>query len=322
MVNWIDLVIVLIILVEVLLGLRVGFLRGVLDLAMVVAGILGGAVGYRMVADPLGRLLDIEGNAVNVLAFVLVVFVVQGILSLLIGMPLRAVLAAIRTLPPARWLDALLGILPGAGKGVLLASLLVVTAAVLPVGSRVNSAFEKSTLGQALLSRATTVTYRVQDLIGLDIADFTTGAEPDTEATRDLPFTVDSGLTVSHEDELEMLQLVNQERERHGLASLTLDPLLQTAARDHCQEMFELGYFGHDSPVTGSPSDRLDSLGAEYIVTGENLAYAPDVDVAHQGLMDSTGHRVNILSSQYSRIGIGVIESPSRGKMFTQEFAD
>ncbi len=322
MVNWIDLVIVLIILVEVLLGLRVGFLRGVLDLAMVVAGILGGAVGYRMVADPLGRLLDIEGNAVNVLAFVLVVFVVQGILSLLIGMPLHAVLAAIRTLPPARWLDALLGILPGAGKGVLLASLLVVTAAVLPVGSRVNSAFEKSTLGQALLSRATTLTYRVQDLIGLDIADFTTGAEPDTEATRDLPFTVASGLTVSHEDEHEMLQLVNQERERHGLASLTLDPLLQTAARDHCQEMFELGYFGHDSPVTGSPSDRLDSLGAEYIVTGENLAYAPDVDVAHQGLMDSTGHRANILSSQYRRIGIGVIESPSRGKMFTQEFAN
>jgi uncharacterized protein YkwD len=322
MANWIDLVIVLIILVEVLLGLRVGFLRGVLDLAMVVAGILAGAADYRIVAEPLGRLFHIEGNAVNVLAFVLVVFVVQGILSLVVAMPLRAVLAAIRTLPPARWLDALLGIVPGAGKGVLLASLLVVTAAVLPVGSRVNGAFEKSVLGQALLSRATMVTYRVQNLIGLDIADFTTRVEPATDATHALPFTVSNGLAISREDEQEMLDLVNQERERHGLASLSSDPLLQEAARDHSREMFELGYFGHDSPVSGSPSDRLDAIGAQYLVTGENLAYSPDVDVAHEGLMNSTGHRANILSSEYRRIGIGVIESPTHGKMFTQEFAN
>ncbi len=322
MANWIDLVIVLIILVEVLLGLRVGFLRGVLDLAMVVAGILAGAAGYRIVAEPLGRLLHIEGNALNVLAFVLVVFVVQGILSLVVAMPLRAVLAAVRTLPPARWLDALLGIVPGAGKGVLLASLLVVTAAVLPVGSRVNSAFATSVLGQALLSRATMVTYRVQNLIGLDIADFTTTVEPATDTTHALPFAVSGGLTVSREDEREMLDLVNQERERHGLASLTSDPLLQEAARDHSREMFELGYFGHDSPVSGSPSDRLDAVGAQYMVTGENLAYSPDVDVAHEGLMNSSGHRANILSPEYRRIGIGVIESPSHGKMFTQEFAN
>lgn len=322
MVNWIDLFIVLIILVEVLLGLRVGFLRGVLDLAMVVAGILAGAAGYRLVADPLGRLLNIEGNALNVLAFVLVVFVVQGILSLLVAMPLRAVFSAIRTLPPARWLDAILGILPGVGKGVLLAALMVVTAAVLPAGPRITSAFEESTLSQTLLSRATMVTYRVQNLIGLDIADFATGTKPDAETGRALPFSVGSGLTVNQDDEREMLRLVNQERERHGLARLSPDPLLQEAARDHSQEMFELGYFGHDSPESGSPSDRLDALDIPFMVTGENLAYAPGVDVAHQGLMDSTGHRANILSAEYRRIGIGVIESPSRGKMFTQEFAN
>ena len=322
MANWIDLVIVLIILAEVLLGLRVGFLRGVLDLAMVVAGILAGAVGYRLVAEPLGRLLHIEGNAVNVLAFVLVVFVVQGLLSLLIGMPLRAVLAAIRTLPPARWLDSLLGILPGAGKGVLLASLLVVTLAVLPVGPRINSAFEQSVLGQALLSRATIVTYRIQNIIGLDIADFTAGVEPDTDTDRALPFTVTDGLTPSPDEEQEMLRLVNQERQRHGLASLTPDPLLREAARAHGEEMFKLGYFGHESPVSGSPSDRLEAAGCQFLDAGENLAYAPDVDVAHRGLMESTVHRANILSSQYRRIGIGIIESPTRGKMFAQEFTD
>lgn len=322
MANWLDLVIVLIILAEALLGLRVGFLRGMLDLIMVVVGILAGAVGYRIVADPLVRLLHIEGSAVNVLAFVLVVFVVQGLLSLLVGMPLRAVLAAVRTVPPARWLDSALGILPGAGKGVLLASLLVVTLAVLPVGSRISNVFEKSGLGQTLLSRATLVTYRIQDLIGLDIADFTAGNESDTDTDRTLPFTVTSGLAPSQGDEQEMLQLVNQEREHHGLAPLIFDPLLQAAARDHGEEMFELGYFGHESPVSGSPSDRLEAEGAQFTEAGENVAYAPDVQVAHRGLMESTGHRANILSPQFRRIGIGIIESPTRGKMFTQEFTD
>ena len=58
------------------------------------------------------------------------------------------------------------------------------------------------------------------------------------------------------------------------------------------------------------------------IPTAENLALAPNVDIAHKGLMNSPGHRANILSPSFGRVGIGVIDGGGYGKMFAQEFAD
>ncbi|MGA7672612.1 MAG: CAP domain-containing protein, partial [Nitrolancea sp.] len=92
-------------------------------------------------------------------------------------------------------------------------------------------------------------------------------------------------------------------------------------ALEHSQEMLELGYFAHISPLRGSPTDRMDAAGVSYSVAGENIAYAPTVNVAERGLMRSPGHRANILSSDFTRIGIGVIVTPFGTRMFTQEFA-
>jgi uncharacterized protein YkwD len=59
--------------------------------------------------------------------------------------------------------------------------------------------------------------------------------------------------------------------------------------------MFKLKYFSHDSPVASSPFDRLKAAGFSYLRAGENLADAQSVSVAHRALMDSPGHRENIL---------------------------
>ena len=59
-----------------------------------------------------------------------------------------------------------------------------------------------------------------------------------------------------------------------------------------------------------------------FTVAGENLAYAPDVATAHQGLMESEGHRRNILDPQFRRVGIGIIATDSWGMMITQNFAN
>ena len=84
--------------------------------------------------------------------------------------------------------------------------------------------------------------------------------------------------------------------------------------------MLKLGYFAHNSPVSGSPSDRLQAAGISFRVAGENLAYAPTVEIAHRGLMNSPGHRANILSPDFTRVGIGVIVAPNGERMFTQDF--
>ncbi len=86
--------------------------------------------------------------------------------------------------------------------------------------------------------------------------------------------------------------------------------------------MFRNGYFSHDSPTTGSPFDRINAAGISYVVAGENLALAPTLSVAHEGLMDSPGHRANILEPSFGRAGIGAIRSPGRGTMYTQLFRD
>ena len=81
-----------------------------------------------------------------------------------------------------------------------------------------------------------------------------------------------------------------------------------------------LKYFGHESPVAGSPFDRLKAAGITYARAGENLAYAQSVAVAHRALMDSPGHRENILRPEFTRIGIGVISAGAYGRMVTQLF--
>jgi uncharacterized membrane protein required for colicin V production len=266
--NVVDIVIVLIIILEAMLGLRIGFVWGIFDLVMIAVGVLAGAVGYPVVAGPLGRLLDTEGTAVNVLAFVIVALVVQSVLSLLIRLPLLPLSALIRTLAPARWLDSALGLLPGIVKGVLLATVLVVAVLVLPVDPRIGNALDQSRLGQQLLTGASEITYQLQDRIGLDLADFVVTASPESEAARQLPFTVSVGLTVSEDAESEMLALVNQARVTHGLSPLSPDTGLQRAARNHSREMFELAYFSHDSQAAGIVGDRLRAASVHYAIAG------------------------------------------------------
>jgi uncharacterized protein YkwD len=84
--------------------------------------------------------------------------------------------------------------------------------------------------------------------------------------------------------------------------------------------MFKLKYFSHESPVAGSPFDRLMAAHVSYTRAGENLAYAQSVAVAHRALMDSPGHRANILRPEFTRIGIGVIQAGIYGRMITQLF--
>ncbi|MCX6020765.1 MAG: CvpA family protein [Chloroflexi bacterium] len=140
--------------------------------------------------------------------------------------------------------------------------------------------------------------------------------------TATLTFPAGIKLDISEPDERRMLELVNQERASAGLRSLTLDPTLREVARAHSRDMFTRGYFAHNDPGGQSPFDRMTAGGANYRAAGENLAYAPNVERAHTGLMNSPGHRANILRPEFGRVGIGAIASDGHGSMYTQNFAD
>jgi len=121
-------------------------------------------------------------------------------------------------------------------------------------------------------------------------------------------------------DELKIVELVNQERLKRGLPLLKVDMELVRIARMKSQDMVTHGYFSHYSPTYGSPFDMLKKAEISYLYAGENIAGAPTVEMAHNALMNSLGHRKNILNPNYTHIGIGIVEGGPYGKMFTQTF--
>jgi uncharacterized protein YkwD len=86
--------------------------------------------------------------------------------------------------------------------------------------------------------------------------------------------------------------------------------------------MLQKGYFSHYDDEGKSPFERMDLSAIERKYAGENLAFAPSTDLAMQGLMNSPGHRANILNPNFTKVGIGVMDAGVYGKMFTQEFTD
>lgn len=117
-----------------------------------------------------------------------------------------------------------------------------------------------------------------------------------------------------------MLDLVNAARREAGLAPLVPDPNLTRLARMKAQDMVDRGYFDHYSPTYGSPFDMMRASGVTYRYAGENIAGAPTVARAHEALMQSPGHRANILGKNYTRVGIGIVDGGPYGKMFVQLF--
>ena len=121
-------------------------------------------------------------------------------------------------------------------------------------------------------------------------------------------------------DEQKMVNSVNKERVANGLKPLQVDMSLVKIARMKSQDMIDKNYFDHTSPTYGSPFDMMRNNGITYNYAGENLAGASTVDSAHTNLMNSPGHRANILNVNFTKIGIGVIDGGPYGKMLTQEF--
>ncbi len=136
--------------------------------------------------------------------------------------------------------------------------------------------------------------------------------------------------------EREMLALINQERTSRGLDPLELERNLNESSEDHSSWMLDTDRFSHTGQGGSSATQRMQAAGFDLSGswrTGENIAWqsergAPGIsdDIAqlHQNLMNSPGHRANILNPDFKYIGIGIEEGDMQGYdavMVTQNFA-
>lgn len=120
--------------------------------------------------------------------------------------------------------------------------------------------------------------------------------------------------------EQQLLELVNAERRAVGVAPLSMDPGIARVARLKSEDMVRLGYFAHQSPTYGSPFAMMRQFGIDFRLAGENLAHAASIESAHRALMNSPGHRANILNPRFTQVGIGVATGSTFGLKITQMF--
>ncbi|CAG9619946.1 SafA/ExsA family spore coat assembly protein [Sutcliffiella rhizosphaerae] len=121
--------------------------------------------------------------------------------------------------------------------------------------------------------------------------------------------------------EEQVAALVNQERAKHGLKPLKLNWEVSRVARYKSQDMIDKRYFSHTSPTYGSPFDMMKNFGISYRSAGENIAAGQKTpQEVMNAWMNSEGHRKNILSSQYTEIGVGYAKGGQYGHYWTQMF--
>lgn len=144
-----------------------------------------------------------------------------------------------------------------------------------------------------------------------------TRPDPEPKPTQPIPTPSPAGISAR---EQQMLTLINQDRVSHGLQPLLIDPELCELARLKSQDIVALNYFAHQSPTYGTVFDMLRARGIGFLRGGENLSKASNVPVSHLRLMNSTNHRANLLTPQYTHIGIGIVDNNPTGIVVTEIF--
>src|ERR1051326_8162633 len=124
-----------------------------------------------------------------------------------------------------------------------------------------------------------------------------------------LPLTT---MAVASPAEKQVFDQLNQERQKAGLPALEWNELAAEAARRHAALLAENATLSHQ--FTGEPSlaERLGAAGVRFTRAGENIARTEHIEDIHPALMNSPGHRANILNPHYNAVGIAVVERSGR----------
>lgn len=107
-----------------------------------------------------------------------------------------------------------------------------------------------------------------------------------------------------------LAELIQAERKRHGLPPLAQDPRLDQVALAHSTDMLEHNFVAHTSKRTGEAQDRVSRAGLRASVLLENIGRGYSAEEIHRGLMESPGHRGNILHPEAKHLGLGAVAVP------------
>src|SRR5260221_5151759 len=316
--NWVDLITIILLLIFTLEGLGRNFVSELLDFLSFAIALAAAFNFYGSLANFFNSSFKVGHSLANILGFTLLWFITESFLGLLL--PLIYLRLKLPTNP--RFFFPL-GLIPAFFRSLIFVAIILVVLGTFPIQPKIKQAIVDSKIASQILAKTQSLEQPLKNVFGgvsQDSLSFLT-VKPQGEERIDLGFKT-TNFSPSEQLENQMIVLVNNERVSRGLNSLKFDPKLREIAREHSGDMLTRGYFSHYSPEGKNVADRAEKAHIDYLVIGENLAYAPNLELAHNGLMNSPGHRANILSADYNKIGIGVMDAGVYGLMVTQVFTN
>lgn len=321
--NWVDLAIIILILIFVIDGARRGFFIQLIEIVGFVVSLIASLTFYPQGAAFLLKLFNLPKITAYPLGFLLVWIVTETAFFAVASPILGRVLATFSRGKIGQQIDKFLGFIPSTANALLFAAFILLFTVSLPIAPDLKKDIFGSRIGSQLVNQASTLERPLNSIFGPIARQSLTflTVTPQERSSIDLQFT-QKEFSIDSPSEQRMFELVNGERIKFGVKPLVWNQSLAQVGRNHSKDMFERGYFSHYSPEDKDVGDRLTEAGINFTIAGENLALAPDVTRAHTGLMNSPGHRRNILDPAFGKIGIGVIDGGIYGKMFTQVFTN
>jgi len=314
--NWVDFALILIFLFSIWAGYHRGFILGSLDLLSWAGSFIAAYMLYDYTKRLLERFFDLNVWLLPV-SFLITLIIARIILGLLV----RFITRSLPEQSNHNLLNKFLGILPGAINGWIVAILISALLLALPFKDSINSETRDSKWAAELAMQSEWVNKKLAPVFDEAVRHTMNSltVHPASNEKVPLGFTCEKA-KVRPFLEIKMLEMVNEERVKNGLKPLQADPELALVARAHSNDMFVKGYFAHESPDGKSPFDRMRQANVQFSTAGENLALAQTLEIAHTNLMNSPGHRANILHASFGRLGIGILDGGFYGLMISQEF--
>ncbi len=314
---FVDLLIILFMVMSVWESYRRGFIAGMLDIISFLLSFTAAFV-YYPIFTPLITQFHVSIVLAHAIGFFIVAVVFHSLLSYIFSYVISVIPKKLRMSK----MNKILGVLPSAISALITTAFLLFLILALPLRSSFKQMISNSIIGNYLLSGVYGFESAMKQFSGQSerISFVSIPADPQSQERIELQFSVHDG-QIDLAAETQMFTRVQEERRKENQPELVFDASLREVARSHARDMLAKGYFSHYGPDGVSPADRLARGNIAFDIMGENIALAPTSTLAHQGLMGSVSHRENILSTEFTRVGIGVIDAGIYGKMVVQLFA-
>lgn len=323
--NWVDALLLLLLIICGVRGYQIGFLGSFFNLLVSILSLVGTYFLFGQANSFITQTFSIPGYAAPLVTFTALIILFNLLLGFIVKLIWGVINRFLYAITPLYMLDKTLG----AGIQVAVGGIIFVTIAVLLLKIPFNKGVKDDIVASYFVSSSLPFTSQIEpqlrNIVGAippETLLYLIPKQPQSDESVAMSFPSNVAVTTDFEDERELLELTNQERTARGIKPLLSDDTLIAVARSHSTDMFKRSYFSHVTPDGISPAERMLNGNVDFLMSGENLAFAPTTKLAHQGLMNSPGHRENILRPEFGRIGIGVIDGGIYGKMYTQNFAD